>query len=246
MIDLKSLAQFRNNEFIQLIDNLLTIVKDGQVSTLNIQEQYTVLENHYNKLTDSYTVNRKNDLSKTLSELDKKRDKLYLGLKTLIESHAQHNPNEAHQNLALSILSILKSHGSELIRMPYSEETVALNDIIDQVKEKQLEHHINATFHADMYFKALITTNDRFDRVYVDRIKDYGSQEKANIKELRAVVEEALGKMVERINAISVLQPSEHFQNVANEITAALELYMNNLKKRYSYNDSEEEEESLV
>lgn len=246
MIDLKNLSRLRNGEFIQLIDNLLTIVKDRQASSLNIQNQFNVLDSRFNLLTDSYTVIRKNDLSKTLADIDQKRDDLYLGLKSLIDSHAKYNPSDHIKDKAQSIFNILESYGARLIKMPYPEETAALKNIIEQLQDKQLENHINNTFHGDMYYNALITTNDRFDRLYVDRIKDYGAQDKENIKELRTEVEEALNEMVQRINAYIILEPSEHFIGAANEINAALDLYFNNLKKRSSSEPNEEQEEATA
>ncbi len=246
MIELRSLAQLRNGEFIQLVDNLLTIIRDRQAGSLKVQDQFTAREDSYDSLTDSYTVNRKNDLSQKLAEIDKKRDLLYLGLKSLIDGHSVYSPNEQHKDLAISILNILKSHGSELVKMACSEQTAALTDVIDQLKSKELDYHIKHTFHAAVYYDALITANERFDRVYVDRIKDYGTQDKENVKELRTVVEDAFNEMVQRINAYIVLEPSAHFIDASGEINAALELYFNNLKKRSSSTDNSDDSEDAI
>lgn len=239
MIELKSLSRLRNGEFIQLIDNLLTIIKDRQPGVLKIQNQFSALENSYNSLNENFTVVRKNDLSKVLAELDEERDQLYQGLKYLIRAHAEYSPDDQQREVAISILNVLDSHGSRLTKLPYAEQTAAFNDIFDQVRDRQLENAINNTFHAQLFYGPLKTSNDKFDKAYVDRIKDYGKNSDENVKELRTEVEEALGEVVRFLNAYAVLEPTEQFIGAVKELDAALDLYFANIEKRSTASEAE-------
>ncbi len=245
MLAIPNISKYRNGEFVKYIANIITIGGNHDLATLNLAEKHSALEPLYTKLTAVFKQDRGSDLTREIIELDKTRDSDYNGIRGVVGSYASHHHDEATKNLAAALLKVLESHGSNLARLSYQEQTAATEDIVNKVEQ----NHADAlsTLNLTGWFNHMKTTNQQFNTTFLARNKEYAEAPQEKLAELRDETTAALQEFIKFTNAYATINDTGAYDALINEVNALTHSYDLVVSRRLgsSTATTTEEEESL-
>lgn len=240
MITYTNLNQYRNGEFVKFMGNILDILKSYDLDTLQLKSLVDQLEAQYLQLKKLFKVDRGSNLTEELIRLDKLRDSLFSGLLQILNGHAKYNPEDGKKINAQQLYDIMLTHGSDLNRKSYQEQTGALDDIFAEIEEKGLEEQF-AEFLLVEFYNQLKSTNTEFNTTFLARNKEYALEPQGNMQEMRVQVSESFYTLEKNIEARAILESTEAYQNIIKELNSLIDSYESNIQKR-SANPSENDD----
>lgn len=242
MIKSSNLIQLRNGEVMNFFSNALTVLNEADLETTGLKDEVTLLSAVYDTLRMHYKLERGSRITRSLVELDGARDTFFISLKGLLTFHAQGHPDPAKQAQAELLLKTLESHGTNLHRKNYQEETAGLLSIINTISQNTELTAAVAALNLEGYIEALKTTNTEFDEAYLERNSEYASIPKEKLAELREQAEDSFEKIVLRINANLLLADDPApFESLASQLDTLVQNYQDVVTRRRQGGGSAEE-----
>lgn len=243
MIKSSNLNKLRNGEIMNFFSNALTVLNETDLEATGLQDEVTELSSVYDTLSKHYKMERGSRITRSLVDLDGARDQYFISLKGLLIHHAQGHPDPAKRAQAALLLKTVESHGANLHRKNYQEETAGIHSIINTVNQDAALTAAVQALHLDAYTEALQATNTEFDQAYLARNNEYASIPKEKLAELWDQGEEWFEKIVMRINASLLLaEETAPFEALASQIDTLVQNYQDVVTRRRQGNSSAEED----
>ncbi|MFZ4548865.1 MAG: DUF6261 family protein, partial [Bacteroidales bacterium] len=171
-------------------------------------------------------------LTDDIAEADDLRDNTFIGLCDAIKSAGRHFRPEVQQ--AASRLQVIIGNHSNLIRKSYDEETAAINSLIND---------FNTVGAADVaiigltdWVNELQANNNAFDDLKKGRYTEEAGKTQLQMKEVRLQLDEAYHAIVNRINALIVVNGETAYSNFVNELNQRVESYSKLVAQRRGRN----------
>jgi hypothetical protein len=86
--------------------------------------------------------------------------------------------------------------------------------------------------------------NKEFDRVYLERNKEYAQAPEKSMPELREKAESTLKNLFNRVNAFITIDGYEKYKPLVKEINALIESYETSIERRLSAGEEDQDEEN--
>lgn len=227
-----SFIRLRNEEHFQFFSSFKDLVLVFTPAVLKIVSQYDLFLAAYANELESLDVIRKNAVSDDLVEADEVRDNVFRGLSDAVKSALNHF-NADIRAAAKRLQIVLDTYGNLSIK-PYDAETGGLNSLIND---------FTTTYAADVatvglteWVTELAAKNKTFDDLKNNRYSDEASKTILRMKQERVKTDEIYRQIVERINALIVVEGTAAYTEFAGELNKRIEGYNNTISIRRAKN----------
>ena len=218
-----SLTRLRNEEHFQFQTSFKDLVNTTTATALRIEALFSVFSTQYDNELVALNIVRKNAISEDLVDADDDRDSVFRGLCDAVKSglnHYQAAVREACRRLQI----LLDTYGNVAIK-PYDAETAAANSLVADLK---------GTYAADVaaaglggWVTELEAKNKAFDELITTRYTEEAKKTSLRMKQERAKVDAVYRQIVERINALIVVEGESAYANFVNELNMRVDSYNN-------------------
>ena len=223
-----SLVRLRNEEHFQFFTSFRDLVLVFTVLVLNIELLFNLfLAAYANELTALKLI-RKNAISDDLVDADDERDNVFRGMSDAVKSALNHF-NADVRAAAKRLQIVLDTYGNLAIK-PYDAETGGLTSLIND---------FSTTYAADVatvglteWVTELKAKNKAFDDLKNSRYSAEAAKTILRMKQERAKADAAYRQIIERINALIIVEGEARYAGFVNELNKRIEGYENTISIR--------------
>ncbi|MFW5945202.1 MAG: DUF6261 family protein [Bacteroidota bacterium] len=231
MIKIPDFSTFRNGEFVKFTDFSITIVSKYNFDEPKLQEQIDAVKTVHQRIRSIYKTDRGSNLTQDIVQEDLLRDNMNSAIRLILRAHTIYHTEEAIREKAQNVMEVFEKHGTNLNRQSYIQQTVNLDDIFKDIKDKDLLEAINE-LGIGFYYKKLVKSNHRFNKLYLERNKEYASAPREKISDLRPTSEETIKELFNMINAAVVFY-GKKYEPLINELNSLVESYQTGIARRH-------------
>ena len=231
MITAIDLAKLRNAEFLQFGATFSGLVVANNPVVLNVVAQHTAFKLKLDETSGLFKLERVSPITQELVLLDERRDKAINGLTAVINGFGNHF-DAATSQAANLLTGSLNLYGVGVARLNTQAETSTINGIVNDWETKPELIAAITKLGLTGWVAELKTANQLFEQKFIQRTQEYGA---ANPDTLKAKREEAMVAYYELrkfIEANSVVNPSEAYVKLINELNALIDQYNELLSSR--------------
>ncbi|MFC5048562.1 DUF6261 family protein [Aquimarina hainanensis] len=211
------LSRFRHGGFLQYMKDILSLLVQQDLNTLQLTTQKAALEAPVEKIDAAFQQEKGSTLTQEIILLDERRDRAIVGIKTLAEAYTYHF-KAAVAEAGRAILSMIQAHGTSIQRMSYQEETATLDNIIDELEnDRELVASVRR-LHLESWVTELKSANTLFTHSYLERVEETAANQVYDIKELRKEATDAYRILMRHIEAHATLGNHEVYPILVNQI----------------------------
>jgi hypothetical protein len=228
----------RNDAHFQFHTEFRDLVVQHNPLTLKIKPQFDSYLPLYNRVDDALKKIVKSEFTAKIHEADKARDEIYLGMAETVTATLRHfNPNVRQ---AAERLKILFDTYGNVVNKPLNEETSAIYNILQELKGKYTAdvESVGLT----LWVAELETRNGTFEGLVKERFDETAARTTDIVmKQARAQLDEVYRVIVERINALAVVEgvaAYETFIKTLNAVIAKYSAALHHHHHRHSHADN--------
>jgi Family of unknown function (DUF6261) len=232
MITSPALRLFRNSEFIRYQKNAIKLCKKYNPDVLKINEQVNALIASTDEMDELFKLERSNATTGKLTDLDNRRDRAIVGIRTVTQGYALHyDPTIA--SAAKVVLAGIDKYGTRISRFNYMAETQVLEMLAeDCTTNADMAAAVKALGLQD-WVTELNEANSQFDDNYVDRTAEYGDRPETNLGKLRITATEKYESLVAHISSHATLNKDvEAYKKIVNGLNSLTDLYTKMVNSR--------------
>lgn len=218
-----SLTRLRNEEHFQFQTSFKDLVLTTTATTLRIEALFAVFLTQYDNELLSLNVVRKNAISDDLADSDEERDNVFRGMCDAVKSglnHYQVLVQEACRRLQI----LLDTYGNVAVKS-YDAETAAINGLIADLKGTYAIDVAAAGL--DGWVTELEAKNKAFNELKTSRYTEEAQKTCLRMKQERAKLDAVYRQIVERINALIIVEGESAWVTFVNELNKRVESYSN-------------------
>jgi len=223
-----ALTRLRNEEHFQFFTSLRDLVLVFTALALKIEVLFNLFLAAYANELAALDVVRKNAISDDLVDADEERDSVFRGLSDAVKSALNHF-NADIRAAAKRLQVVLDTYGNLAIK-PYDAETGGLNGLIND---------FTTTYAADVttvglagWVTELKAKNKAFDDLKNHRYSDEAAKTILRMKQERVKTDAIYRQIVERINALVVVEGEAAYAGFVNELNKRIEGFDNTISIR--------------
>lgn len=223
MISSPDTSRFRAAEFIQFHRNAIVILGSNDPTALGVAAQNDALLMSVSLLDAEFKRPTGNELTAQLIELDLKRDTALMGVTMVVRGYQNHF-EEAVRLAATRLDAAFSSHGPDVPRLRYQQESAVIKSILDDLSAQPELTSAVATLHLDAWVTYLGATNMQFDAVFVERSQQTAG-DPSKVLELRAAVSTTWDTLKGHLTAHATLTPSQAYTDVVQQLNSLIADY---------------------
>jgi len=223
-----SLVRLRNEEHFQFFTSFRDLVLVFTVLALNIELLFNLFLAAYANELAALDLIRKNAISDDLVDADDERDNVFRGMSDVVKSALNHF-NADVRAAAKRLQIVLDTYGNLAIKS-YDAETGGLNSLIND---------FTTTYAADIatvglteWVTELQAKNKAFDDLKNNRYSTEAAKTILRMKEERVKTDAVYRQLVERINALIVVEGEGAYAGFVNELNKRIEGFDNTISIR--------------
>ncbi len=210
MFTTAAISFYRTKEFTQFIRNTLIIVNQHNPTELKVKGQYQELNGLCQQLEKAYELTDNSQLSLQLTQLDERRDRAIICLRTLSEGYTRY-PKAAQREAAEQLLACINRYGNRLYALNYSAETATLKQLLSELQTRPEYQQAIETLQLTDVVNEMKQANQAFEQLFVQRLEETSQSEGPSNRELMRQATEAYRKLLKHIEAHTTLNPSNAY-----------------------------------
>jgi hypothetical protein len=211
----------RNNAYFQFHTEFHDLVVQHNAETLKIKPLFDDYLPLYNRVEDALKKIIKSEFTAKIHEADKARDEIYLGMAEIVTANLRHFTPDIRQ--AAERLKILFDAYGKVANKPLNEETSAIYNILQELKGKYTDDVASVGF--TQWVAELESRNKIFEGLVKERFDETASRTDIVVKQARAQLDEVYKTIVERINALAVVDGVEIYEAFIKTLNAVIAKY---------------------
>lgn len=229
-------------QFMSDVDSILAETQPQMVrSSVDVYELYPRFKELLQQEDAIVAGLRKNIYTRSITEYDNIRDKIFLGMKSYFKAYT-YSASDEKEEAAHRIMTIIENY-KDPRRRPYNEETAIIYNMIQDLKDK---------CHADMdligtpaidWLSDLKIANQDFEEAMVHRYDDKMEKPDWEISTVRAEINEVYSQMTTLIDVRNSLEENNTYIKLAKKINERVSYYKTTLAVRKGRADAKKEEE---
>jgi hypothetical protein len=222
-------TRFRNDEHFQFATDFKNLVEEFKTNlVLKIDPQFEKFRAVYRKEDDALRKINKSVFTDDIQTRDAKRDATFKGLTETNKAALNHFvPNKVAAAKRLKI--VFDTYGN-VAKMGYNEETSAIYNMLQDLNGK-FAADVNTVGILD-WVKELEANNNEFQALLQDRYDEVAARTTVNLREARKELDAAFYTLVERINALMIVEGTAVYEPFVRKLNVIIEKYRNNLAQR--------------
>jgi hypothetical protein len=200
-------------------------------AALGISEQTVIYGNAINEEKQSIAVFSASELSSESLRLDQVRGKAYSAFKAWLKVYAN-DTDSSLSEAAERLLFVVRKSAIDVgdpLSLGLTKETSAINSLLQSLEPFRSEIELIG---AANKLEALAAANRAFERLQIERNIEKAGKRSGNVKEARVATDAAYNAIVERINALALLQGSETFESFIRKQNTVIDKYSNLVAQR--------------
>ena len=205
----------RSNEILEVnhSDNLLIISVVENVGAI-VSKARTALGNGMVQ-----------NLTTEVFQKDTYRDETFKGLRMLIDAGSKRHARPDFQKASFRLAKVFDSHGKNLYRWSYEEQTKALRNLFQDLEKDQAVQDLQA-IGATEWLQELKHDQEAFDEVFARHKKQKEDEEKTADREVWLELKPALENLYTVINALATTDQVEDLDQTIGQINDEIDLVM--------------------
>jgi len=211
----------RNHEHFQFHTAVRDLIIKEGAQTLKIVTQFATYQALYDVEDEGIQKVSKSFLTGKIHEADKARDDIYTGMVLINEGSLRHFSEPVRE--AAGRLKILFDTYGNIAQKPLNEQTSAVHNILQELKGGYLA--ATQTVGINAWVAELETRNAALDALYLERIDEAASKTDIVVKTARIELDAAYDIIVERINALAVVEGIELYESFIRKLNLLIDKY---------------------
>jgi len=211
------LNRYRNGEYLQYMTDISELLSKQDLEALQLISKKAILDAIVVKIDAAFKQSPGSGLTQEVTALDDRRDRAIVGLRSITDSYKYHF--DINIVGAASVLNDnIVSHGDNIQRLSYQEETAVINSIVkDWETEDDLKEAVS-TLNLDNWLTELKNSNITFSSKYLDRVGESALNPSVDIPELRRQATDAYRTLVTHIQAHVTLSGTKAYTAILDQI----------------------------
>ncbi len=231
MFTVPTFIKFRNTEFILYLKEVKSIVTKHDPKILNVVPQIIMLNDHLNLISEVYTMQIGNTITKDLEMLDERRDFAIIGLRSILESHTYHF-DTAKRAAGRVLLQSIDQYRVAIIKQNYHAKTILLRNLIEDWEKILVLKAALITLDLKDWEQEIRTSNISFNTIYLEHNKEYTKSSKVDVAKFRDKALESYSALTNHITAHAIVYPSNSYTKVIKDINLLTANYNLLVQKR--------------
>jgi len=211
----------RNDEHFQFHREFRDLVTASGAESLKVAAHFSIYEHALEKEDEGLKRIVKSVYTEKIREADKARDSIYEGMVEMNSASLKHYSPDTRE--AAKRLKILFDSYGNLSSKPLNEQTSAVHNILQELHGDYLDaaRIVGITGWVDK----LEARNNAFEALVRERYNEAASKTRVVVKEAREEVDAAYDTIVERINALVVVEGEEAYAAFIKKLNAVITKY---------------------
>ncbi|MDR1114864.1 MAG: DUF6261 family protein [Tannerella sp.] len=224
-IKLKSL---RNEEWFNFFTEFKTFVEQSTPEALDIEALFATFLVLYLQADESLEILRKSSYTSEIIRLDGVRGGTFRGLTDIVKAGEHHYLAPVRE--AAEKLEVILDHYGNLSAKPYNEETSGIYNLLQDLRAKSIEID---TLNLLGWIDELEANNQAFEAAILARNAERAdSIVDLNMLEIRRQTDRCYLDIVERLEALILIQGAAAFSDFVNKLNTNITRYKNVLSRR--------------
>lgn len=194
------LMHLRNDEHFQFFANFIELVNEFGAVELKIERQFDTLASLHSDEDEALKKILKSDFTRLLHEADSDRDGLFRGLAEANRTALNHFQSDVRE-AAFRLQIVFDTYGN-VAKKGAAEEISAISSLINELVQNHKADM--STVGLNAWAEELNKRNRDFNKLEMDRDAETAVHH-AGTEEVRARLDEAYRKIIERISALVLL-----------------------------------------
>ncbi|GBU26345.1 hypothetical protein R83H12_03041 [Fibrobacteria bacterium R8-3-H12] len=221
-IDSIHLSHLRNDAHFQFHTEFKDLVASHNPETLKITPQFEAYLPLYARVDEALKKIVKSEFTAKIHEADKARDEIYLGMAETTAAALRHF-NPATREAAERLKILLDTYGN-VANKPLNEETSAIYNILQELKGKYAADVSSVGI--EQWVSELETRNAAFETLVKERFDETAARTTDIVmKQARAQLDDVYKGIVERINALAVVEGVAAYEAFIKTLNAVIAKY---------------------
>jgi len=233
-----NLRPLRNNEHFQFMTDVDSQIATTTPETLGIASQYPVFKAMLNKEDITIRVEDGSSLSKTVDQLDKRRDKTWSAIANRVRATLR-SPVVEEAESAILVERVINQYGN-VRNISYNEETAAINNLVTDLQSETYVPHVEK-IGLTGWVEELKNQNEQFVAAINQRNSELAGRQNGDVFSVRQEMDPLYEQLVDRINAAITLEmAADGVETFVNELNEKIRYYMNTLAIRQGRSQDDE------
>jgi hypothetical protein len=232
------LAHLRNSEHFQFVVELHKLIAKYGAEALKIEAQFSAFLPLYGAEDEALKKIVKSPITADIQAADKRRDRLFRAMVECNKGALVHFSSEV-QAAAKRIKVVLGTYGN-VARKPLNEETADIYNLLQDLNGKYAQDVALTGIGA--WVQELESANETFSRLVGERYEETALKTDLVLRQCRQKVDEVYYSIVERINALVVVEGGAAYEAFIRNLNAVIEKYNEGLAHRHGKGSGKQEE----
>jgi len=222
------LGHLRVDEHFQFNTEFCDLVTRVNPATLKIEPQFNAYLALYAREDEALKKITKSAITDDIQQADHVRDVTFSGMTGANRAALKHFRPE--KVTAAKRLQVLFDTYGNIARKPLNEQTSAIYNLLQELKGAYAADVAAAGI--DDWVQELEANNGAFDLLVKSRYDESAQRTNLVLKEERLRVDDAYRTIVERINALMLIEGGEAYENFIRQFNVVIEKYKNAIARR--------------
>jgi len=219
----------RNDEHFQFHTAVRDLIIEESAQTLKIEPQFAAYQALYNKEDEGIKKISKSALTAKIHDADRARDETYTGIVEINNVMLRYSFSQPAREAAGRLKILFDTYGN-LSHKPLNEQTSAIYNIVQELKGAYLSDTM--TIGINVWVLELEARNVAFEALMVERFHETASKSDVNVRAARLEVDAAYDTIVERVNALAVVEGAAVYESFIRMLNAIIAKYTTILHAR--------------
>jgi hypothetical protein len=220
--------RLRNNEHFQFHTEFRDLVTGARPEMLNIEDSFETYLVCYANEDVAFQKIVKSATTAEIEAADKSRDQIYRGMADTNKAAVNHFDGEI--SAAARRLKIVFDTYGNLSAKPLNEETSAIYNLLQELTGNYAADVQKVGLSA--WVTQLDVENKAFDALMKSRVDEQAAKTELKMKQTRNDTDKAYAVIVERINALIVVEGAANYETFVRKLNIVINTYKNLLAQR--------------
>ena len=234
------LDSLRNEEWFQFMTEVRDLIVLFTAQALSIVELFVLFLKLYADADAALEIIRKSPETEKMTEADHLRDQTFFGLHTSVRAAVHHF--DPVQSEAARQLTIVFDRFGNLAHKAPNEETAGIYNLVQELRGTYAE--FIATLQLTAWVEELAARNDAYEALVKARNEEVAARPKLQVKQARRELDGVYRQIVERIEALCLVQGPDSFTPFIDRLNAFVARYNNVLAQRRGQRKSDSKPEN--
>ena len=211
----------RNDAHFQFHTEFRDLVTVHGSAALKIKPQFDAYLPLYEKMDEALKKIVKSEFTAKMQDMDKARDNVYIGLSETNKAALRRFSPEVRE--AAARLKIVFDTYGNVARKSLDEETSAIYNILQELQGKYAADA--ATVGIGQWVAELDACNKAFEKLVKERFDEAAARTSVVLKDARAEADAAYHSIVERVNALAVIEGVASYEAFIRTLNVVIAKY---------------------